>query len=195
MEAGRVWFLALWRNPLGTLVLYGALLTHLVLALSALYERRTLRVPFWELTRLIFGLTIPLMLAPHVIGTRVAHTWYGTADTYERMLYIYWQARPDVGIKQTIMLIVAWTHAMLGLHYWLRLRPWYPRAAPAIFTTMLLIPILALLGFADGGQSAVHRLADPATRAQKQQEWKPPDPEERATLDQMTELAFWGVGG
>lgn len=33
MEAGRVWFLALWRHPLGTVLLYGALLTHLSLAL------------------------------------------------------------------------------------------------------------------------------------------------------------------
>jgi adenylate cyclase len=194
MEAGRVWFLALWRNPLGTLALYGSLVTHLALALFALYERRTLRIPLWELSRLTFGLTIPLMLAPHVIGTRVAHSWYGTADTYERMLYIFWQARPDVGLKQTIMLLVAWTHAMLGLHYWLRLRPWYPPAAPWIYTGMLLIPILALLGFADGGQAAVRRLADPAVRAQKQQEWQPPNPEQRAVLDSLIELSFWGVG-
>src|SRR6185436_9132696 len=38
-EAGRWWFLALWRNPLGTLVLYAALLTHPILGLVALYRR------------------------------------------------------------------------------------------------------------------------------------------------------------
>src|SRR5262249_39746296 len=45
LEDGRVWFLLLWRNPLGTLALYGALLTHLALALGSLYRRRHFRRP------------------------------------------------------------------------------------------------------------------------------------------------------
>ncbi len=44
MEWGRRWFLFLWRNPLGTLALYGALVTHLSLAIWALYERRRLHM-------------------------------------------------------------------------------------------------------------------------------------------------------
>jgi adenylate cyclase len=36
MDAARPWFLALWRNPAGTLLLYGSLLTHLALALWSL---------------------------------------------------------------------------------------------------------------------------------------------------------------
>jgi adenylate cyclase len=28
MEAGRIWFLALWRNPIGETALFGALLVH-----------------------------------------------------------------------------------------------------------------------------------------------------------------------
>src|SRR6516165_2144542 len=48
LEAGRGWFLLLWRNPLGTLALYGALASHLALALWSLYQRRRLRMPIWE---------------------------------------------------------------------------------------------------------------------------------------------------
>ena len=36
MEEGRIWLCALWRNPIGSLALYGALLTHLGLALLSL---------------------------------------------------------------------------------------------------------------------------------------------------------------
>ena len=36
MEDGRIWFLALWRNPLGTTAFYGSLLTHFGLALWAI---------------------------------------------------------------------------------------------------------------------------------------------------------------
>ncbi len=49
MEWGRRWFLALWRNPLGTAALYGALLTHLCLAIKALYERPRLHMALPEL--------------------------------------------------------------------------------------------------------------------------------------------------
>ena len=45
---GRTIFLAIWRNPIGTTVLYGALLIHAVLALRSLYGRRSLHMPFWE---------------------------------------------------------------------------------------------------------------------------------------------------
>ena len=77
MEAGRVWFLRLWRNPLGTAALYTALLVHPLLALWSIYRRRTLRMPPWETTQLVLGLLIPPLLAGHIVGTRLAHEWYG----------------------------------------------------------------------------------------------------------------------
>jgi adenylate cyclase len=46
MEAGRLWFLALWRNPIGETALFGALLAHWLLGLWLLYRRRTLAVTF-----------------------------------------------------------------------------------------------------------------------------------------------------
>ena len=48
MEAGRAWFNRLWRNPVGTVLLYGSVLVHFLLALQALYRRRTLRMPVRE---------------------------------------------------------------------------------------------------------------------------------------------------
>ena len=36
MEEGRLWFLALWRNPVGTTLLYGSLIIHFLLALWAI---------------------------------------------------------------------------------------------------------------------------------------------------------------
>src|SRR5712671_8213147 len=45
LEAGRGWFLLLWRHPLGTTLLYAALASHLVLALWSLSQRQRLRMP------------------------------------------------------------------------------------------------------------------------------------------------------
>jgi len=60
MEAGRWWFLRLWRSPVGTVALYGALGVHGGLALWLLYQRRTLRMPAWEATQ--YGSASP---SPH----------------------------------------------------------------------------------------------------------------------------------
>ena len=77
MAVGRVWFLALWRNPVGTSALYGALLTHWLLGLWLLYRRRTLRMPLWEATQILFGLSVPPLLVYHFSGTRLIHSMFG----------------------------------------------------------------------------------------------------------------------
>ena len=151
-EAGRWWFVALWRNPAGTAVLYTALLTHPILGLVALYRRHTLRMPLAEATQLVLGVSVPLLLTSHVVGTRLAHALYGREDAYTWLTYAQWTLRPDIGIKQTVLLVVVWTHACIGLHYWLRLRAWYQRLVPIAFATALLLPALALTGFAQMGR-------------------------------------------
>src|SRR3954465_6620973 len=59
-----------WRSPAGTIVLYGSLVTHFVLALVSLYRRTTLRMPVWEAAQLVLGLLVPPLLIAHIVGTR-----------------------------------------------------------------------------------------------------------------------------
>src|SRR5262245_29534609 len=82
MAAGRVWFLWSWRGTVISSVLYTALVVHVFLGLWALYRRRTLRMPAWEATQLVLGLTIPPILVAHVVGNRLAHELYGINDSY-----------------------------------------------------------------------------------------------------------------
>ena len=48
-----------------------------------------------------------------------------------------------------------WAHGCLGLYFWLRYRRWYPSAAPWLLIVAVLLPVLALLGFAHAGQTVV----------------------------------------
>ena len=52
-------------------MLYGAVAVHLALALLALYRRRTLVMPPREALQVVLGLPIPVLIAEHVVGTRV----------------------------------------------------------------------------------------------------------------------------
>jgi adenylate cyclase len=153
MAAGRVWFLALWRNPLGTTALYGALLTHWLLGLWLIYRRRTLRMPTWEATQIVLGLAVPPLLTAHVIATRLAYTMFGAGDPYPRLLLWLWVVNPWAGFLQSMLLLIAWTHGCIGLHFWLRLRPWYRRSFPVVLTGFVLVPVLAWLGFAEAGRA------------------------------------------
>lgn len=159
MEAGRVWFLSLWRNPVSTAIFYGSLLTHFVLALYALYQRRHLRIPFWEALQLGLGLCIPLLLATHFTATRMAFEWYGVEDSYAKTVLALWHQNPINGLRQALLVLIAWTHGCIGLHFWLRVRPWYPRYAAALYAMALLLPVFALLGFTQAGREIDYLIA------------------------------------
>jgi adenylate cyclase len=152
MEAGRVWFLALWRNPVGTTVFYGSLLVHFSLALWAIYQRHHLRMPLMEALQLLLGLCIPPLLAVHFVGTRLGYEWYGVEDLYAKTVLTLWYASPVYGVRQSLLVGIAWTHGCIGLYFSLRLRRWFSRYAVLFFAIALLLPVLALLGFVQAGR-------------------------------------------
>jgi adenylate cyclase len=152
MEAGRVWFLALWRNPVGTTLFYGSLLVHFSLALWAIYQRHHLRMPLMEALQLLLGLCIPPLLAVHFVGTRLAYEWYGVEDLYAKTIWTLWYSSPVYGVRQSLLVAIAWTHGCIGLYFSLRLRRWYSRYAVLFFAVALLLPVLALLGFVQTGR-------------------------------------------
>ncbi len=162
LEAGRLWFLALWRNLPASVLLYGALLSHLGLAIWALYQRRRLAMPAWEATQLLSGLAIPPLLILHILGTRFASEVLGLDDQYRLVLLIYFDFNPASGLRQLVVMIVAWLHGCIGLHFWLRLKPWYRRAVPLAYAAALLVPVTALLGTLVAGRDLLRLAADPA---------------------------------
>ena len=130
--------LAPWRTPVGLLTLLAAFLIHLGLGLKALYRRRHLRMPAIEAWQLGLGLTIPLLLAPHVADARLGVALYGLEDSYFRVLYLFWLTDPLLNLpRQLALLIAIWTHGCIGIHMWLRFRPWYWRHAWGLATGAL----------------------------------------------------------
>lgn len=159
MEAGRIWFLALWRNPVGTTAFYSSLLVHFGLALWALYQRHHLRMPIWEALQLALGLCIPPLLAVHFVGTRLAYEWHGVEDSYAKTVLTLWYSSPVYGVRQALLIAIAWTHGCIGLFFSLRLRPWFGRYAALFFASALLLPVLALLGFTQAGRQIEYLIA------------------------------------
>ena len=141
MEAMRKLVTPFWRSIPGGILIYGSLLTHLGLALISLFRRTSLRMPRWELAQLILGLSIVPLLAGHVADTWGVRVLMGFNINYEfalsRLL-----TDPSEVVRQGLLVIIVWGHAMVGLHFFLRLMPRYRHWRQRLYPLVLLIPLL-----------------------------------------------------
>jgi adenylate cyclase len=185
MEAGLQYHLWWWRTPVVALVLYTAASTHLSLGFWALYQRRHFRYTAAEVAQLVLGLSIPLLLVIHFSGVRLSGTLFDRIPNYATPLYGYWVTRPHMPWLQFTVLIVAWTHACIGLYFWLRLKPFFRWAAPFLLAGAVMLPPLAILGVSHGAREVVRLAAEPQWRAANV---RPIPPDQRAVLD---EIAFY----
>jgi adenylate cyclase len=152
MQAAGAILLAPWRTYPGLIVLYGALLVHAALGFVALYRRRHLRMPPAEAWQLVLGLSIPLLLAFHVIRIRAIESFGGFEVTYQSLMYRYSVDTPEVSMpRQSLLLIILWAHGCIGLRSWLRTMPWYTRASSMLASLATLIPVVAVLGVISAG--------------------------------------------
>jgi adenylate cyclase len=182
MEYGLQFHMGLWRSWPGTLLLYPALAVHGLLGLWALYQRRQFKWKATELTQLILGLSIPALLCTHLIGQRLGAELWGLQKSYGQTLYNLWLVRPDFGVMQVTLLIVAWTHGCIGIYLWLRLRPFFPRVAPMLLAGAVLLPSLALLGFYQQGRTVLGLAQDPQWQAEYRSVKRIGTAAQRATL-------------
>ncbi len=196
MEDVLVYVFRFWSNPVAQALLYGSFLAHYTLALWALWERRTLRLRAGELLQIGLGFAIPILLARHVVGTRISDSFFGTYDLYYTyVLWNYFVHAPQRGVLQLLTLIVAWSHAMIGLHYWLRVRPWYARVHPGALVVAVLVPVLSLLGAIEAGRQVAALAADPAWTRAAFTHMRLPSPAVALQLEQIGAILVWFFAG
>src|SRR5712671_1676904 len=189
-----LWYIfRIWSNRPAQALLYGGFLVHYTLALWALWQRRSLRLHVSELSQIILGFAIPILLARHVVGTRIADNFFHTdIGYYAYLLWLYFVRVPEYGYLQMLVLVVAWGHAMIGLHFWLRVRPWYARLQPAALVVAVLIPALSLLGAIEAGRQVTALAADPNWIHER---ITLPLPETQSILETISELLTWFFAG
>ncbi len=161
MEDGRAWLLAPWRYRIVEVALLLSLLIHWLLGLWLLFRRRTLRMPAWEAVQIIFGLAVPPLLVYHAVGMYQTYQLFGNEDLYTRVILHFWVLDPMAGLRQFALLVVAWVHGCMGLHFWLRIRPWYSRLFPVLLTAVVLIPTLSVLGATQAGREVSKLAGEP----------------------------------
>ena len=77
---------------------------------------------------------------------RIAEGLLGIKSQYGSLLIVQWQLSPWLGVLQAAAVLAVWTHACIGVHFWLRTKAWYARWQVLFVGFGLLLPTLALTG-------------------------------------------------
>ncbi|MBR0818660.1 adenylate/guanylate cyclase domain-containing protein [Bradyrhizobium liaoningense] len=185
MEVGVYYHTLFWQFLPVAIVFYTAALTHMGLGVYALYQRRQFRWRTIEPLQLALGLSIPALVMAHVIGVRLGQTLYGHQKLYPQELYLFFVASNRIW-TMTILLVIAWVHGCIGIYFWLRLKPFFVRAAPYLLAAAVLIPTLSLLGVYQGGRSIVVEADDGEWRTHNLTRRQLGTTAEAETLDRIT---------
>ncbi|MCK1745967.1 adenylate/guanylate cyclase domain-containing protein [Bradyrhizobium sp. 139] len=185
MEIGVYYHTLFWQFLPVAIVFYGAAIVHMGLGVYALYQRRQFRWKTIEPLQLVLGLSIPALVMAHVIGVRLGQTLYGHQKLYPQELYLFFVASNRIW-TMTILLIIAWIHGCIGIYFWVRLKPFFTRAAPYLLAAAVLIPALALLGVYQGGRSVIAEADDGEWRTHNLTRRQLGTTAEAETLDRIT---------
>ncbi|MDA9483531.1 adenylate cyclase [Bradyrhizobium sp. CCBAU 11445] len=198
MEAGVYYHTVFWQFLPVSIVFYTAALTHMGLGIYALYQRRQFRWRTIEPLQLVLGLSIPALIMGHVVGVRLGYTLYDHQKLYPQELYLFFVAAPGRLWQMTILLLIAWVHGCIGIYFWLRLKPFFTRAAPYLLAAAVLVPTLSLLGIYQGGRSVAIEADDGEWRTHNLTRRQVGTVAEGNTLDRITgafTVTYFGLLG
>src|SRR5271154_1381518 len=184
-----------WQFPPVGMVFYAAVLVHSGLGIWALYQRRQFRWKAIEPLQLALGLSVPALVAAHIIGARLGQALFGHEKLYPQELYVFLVVSPYRAWLMSAVLIIAWVHGCIGLHFWLRMKAFYNRAAPYLLAAAVLVPTLALLGFYQAGRSVVADSDDPDWRINNLSQRQVGTPAQAQTLEAITDYFLMGYLG
>ncbi len=179
MEEWRATLLGPWQSSTGRVLLGGSALLHALLGLYAIAARHSFAMSRTDVVQLVLGVLTPPLLISHVLMTAVASELTGEYEpSYSQILSIYWSLAPVYAFQQLFAVLFVWVHAALGLYSWLVLKPVWRRIGGFVLPLLFVIPIVALLGFAESGKEVVARLAADA-------QWRAGIVENAARIDQV----------
>ncbi len=192
MQSVQQWRWVVTRSWPGTIILLGALVTHVGLALYKVAGRANFRLPRWEFLQVALGLSIPFLLLPHIVNTRIAHVFFGVNDIYVYELARLW---PASAITQSLLLVIVWVHGCIGIHFWLRLYAPYRRVMPVLLAVAIVVPLAALGGFVVAGRGVASAIEVPRVFDSLKNVTHWPTAEDGATLAWLRTLSRFEFAG
>ncbi len=161
MESWRHVLMAPWRTLPGAILLASTAAAHAILGLHSIARRRSSAISPTDLVQIALGIVTPPLLITHVLTMWVTSALFAKFDTsYGVILTVYWSFAPFYAFQQLFVVVVVWTHAAIGFYSWISPRAIWPRIRIFVLAVLFLVPIVALLGFAESGKEVLEKLAN-----------------------------------
>lgn len=144
MDSFRAVRVSITRTWTGTVILLVAAVVHAVLGVEKIISRRISAISTRGLLQIATGVLIPVLLARHIIGMRIAHELFGVNDNYEYALWAMW---PGEAWRQAGLIGLVWGHGTIGLYMWVRFQRWFAPLKGPLLILAALVPVLAFAGF------------------------------------------------
>jgi adenylate cyclase len=82
-------------------------------------------------------------------------------SNYIEILVLQWVVSPKHILIQIAAVLTVWTHASIGIHFWLRTKRWYPSVRGSLAAIAILLPTLALAGYVAAGNQIAREAKAP----------------------------------
>ena len=154
-----------------------------LISIDAMETMRRHIMPIWQ--------SVPGTVV--LYGARLSHELLNIDLSYDYVVTIQWTTLRYL-IQQPILVLIAWLHVVIGLHYWLRIKPWYPQAIPFLYALALLLPVMALLGFVRTGLTMEDLISDPFVANALYERWWNADEEHKNLILTLEPIVLKGMG-
>lgn len=159
MDSASKYLMLPWGTGLGSSVLLVAVILHIGMGLTSIGQRRSVAMSRTDWVQMVLGILITPLLLNHVMVVGVLRQISPDfRPDFDFLLVLYWKYSPVSALQQILVLVILWVHGAIGFYQWLVLKPVWRRIGPILTPALFLIPILALLGFVEGGKDTLAAL-------------------------------------
>ena len=155
IEAGdyvnETYFDLLWKNIVGTVLLYGSLIVHILLGFYAVGTRKSFKMTSKEWIQIIFPILALLLLLQHVGAIAVATKIFDVDINYTLLISLMISEPAEVAagtVLFSLMTIFIWVHGVIGINTLLRFNmASYGKYKSYFYLVFYGVPILGVFGF------------------------------------------------
>lgn len=141
----------LWKNPIGTILLYGSFLAHIPLGFYSIATKKSFKISAREWFQIILPVLALLVLLQHVAGGFIATRIFSTDFSYSALFSALLVDPSEAAMSTiffTLLVIFIWAHGVIGINMLLRYNMKnYKKYVRFLFAGYYAVPVLAIFGF------------------------------------------------
>ena len=141
----------LWKNPVGTVLLYGSFFVHIPLGFYSIVTKKSFKISAREWFQIILPVLALLILLQHIAGGFIATRVFDADLSYAALFSILLVDPSEAALSTaffTLLILFIWTHGVIGINQVLRYNmKSYERNRRLLFAGFYAVPVLAVFGF------------------------------------------------